>query len=275
MNISKQNIRADINKAAEEKNLIIYDGELNIEEMPSIKWSGDWMSFLDLAQKMQINLLYVYEEIYEPEEFILDEIENTNITCDADENENEKKWLSHRINEITEQWNKHRGELISLNCTWVINNIAHYWQYDADWMDLYHEAIDSVIEESKRVEPENRILRTEEVSKKLHEYATKMVLHPRFVDATSEEKRIFMASQLYPDLDDEVLFDYRFRYRGLSSYQEIAKRAALIYWWDIEPEERFTKNERVKSLYSQGESMSNIAAILKMSTAKVKAAINS
>lgn len=118
----------------------------------------------------------------------------------------------------------------------------------------------SVINEVQAVEAEGRRLRSAEEAKRLHERASEMARHPRFPEATSEAKREHMARELFPNEDRR-------------DQRDIAERAALVYWWDVEPMERVTKAERVRELYDAGESIRGIAAALKMSEAKVRAAL--
>jgi len=271
------NLRANIYKASVERGLIIFDGEPNLEKIPFVVWHGDWLPFLDLAQKVHADLLYICEEKYDPDTVIVEETGDEDIILEGNENEiessaanlknNEKQWLLARIRERIVPWDARRGEVTSVSCVWMKNHVAHNWRCYADWIFDCREAIDAVLEDMEEVEKENRVLRTKDNAKILHECATQMAHHPRFPEATNQEKREFMASQLFSDLINKELF----RHGGAKS---ISQRASLIYWWDVEPLEKVTKIQRVQALRAQGESLSNIAVLLKMSEAKVRAAIN-
>jgi hypothetical protein len=69
-----------------------------------------------------------------------------------------------------------------------------------------------------------------------------------------------MAEQLFPDNDE---YDLR----------EIVTLAQMVYWWEVEPELRAAKEQKARDLWAKGESIRNIAAILKIPEAKVKTAI--
>jgi len=87
--------------------------------------------------------------------------------------------------------------------------------------------------------------------------------HPRFKEANSQEKREFIAEKLFgPELEAH---DYHF---GVVA---IARRASLIYWWEVEPAEQATIADRVRALRDRGTSIRNIAATVKISEAKVRA----
>jgi hypothetical protein len=275
-------LRANVYKAASDRGLIVFEGDPYYENMPSVIWDGDWNTFLDLAQKVHVQLLYFSEQKYDPDTVIIQETGDPDFICDEAENEceatsgnnsghDEKRLLLGRIRESIVPWETWRGQVISVSCVWMKDYVAHHWLCSADWLPACREAIGTVIDEAEKKARENadeaRIIRTKVAAQKLHEYATQMAEHPRFSDATSEAKREFMANQLFPDLDnDEILW-----YETATS---IAQRAALIYWWDIDPVDKATKIERVQSLHNEGESIRNIAAILKMSESKVRAAIN-
>ena len=83
-----------------------------------------------------------------------------------------------------------------------------------------------------------------------------MARHERYGEATNDVKRRFMAEKLFPE------------HEGLHS--RIAETAGLIYWWEVEPLERVTTEEKVQKLRSGGHSIRNIAAILGISEQKVR-----
>jgi hypothetical protein len=272
-----EQLRVAIHQAASERGLLVFNGEPNVSNFASVVWNADWLAFLDLAQRVHASLLYVCERRYEPGQIIAeesgdpdlidDEIDNEEVTGSIEETEHESKvWLLERIRERIAPWDARRGEIISLSCIWIKDGVAHHWRHYAEWIFECREAIGAVLDEAEMTKQENRVLRSQEAARTLHKYATLMAQHPRFSEASSEEKREFMASQLFPEITTGDLRSYR-------PYRSIAQRAMLIYWWDIEPIEKITKAERAKALYAQGESIRNIAAVLKMSETKVKAAI--
>lgn len=266
-------LRATISQAASERGLLVFDGEPDVSKLASVAWRGDWLSFLNLAQQANVRLLYIWERRYDPNEAIYEATGDPDLIANglkeggvlpANEFEDEAKaWLRERIRERLAPWDARQDEVFSVSCVWAKDHVAHYWREYASWITECLMAIDAVLEEAELIEQENRKLRSQEEARRLHEYAMQLAQHVRFPEATSEEKREYMASQLFPDLTDD----------GWPTSRAIARRAMLIYWWDIEPAEKATKDERARGLYAQGESIRNIAAILKMSEAKVKAAI--
>jgi hypothetical protein len=211
--------------------------------------------------------MVIIEESGDPE-LLADAINNEEALTSTTALEREHKvWLVARIRERIAPWDDRRGEVINVSCIWIKDHVAHHWRRYAEWIFECREAIDIVLGEAEQIDQENRTLRSQDAARTLHLCATQMVHHPRFPEATSEEKREFMASQLFVDLINSDLLGYR-------AASSIAKRAALIYWWDVEPIEKVTRVERARALHAQGESIRNIAAVLKMSEAKVRAAIN-
>lgn len=274
-------LRAKIIQAATERGLLVFDGQPDISKLADITWEGDWLTYLDRASQAHATLLYLEEWRYASEEMIEEIVreEAGDFDFSDDEtNSNEESgggaaWLHARLKEAVAPWAAHIGEVYSVSNVWIKEGVAHYWSCETDWYAGYQEAIATTLMESKRIERDNRILRSQEVVLKLYEYATQMAHHPRFREATSEEKRVFMARQLFPDVPDGIDDLDNVQGAGFTS-RTIARRAALIYWWDIEPTERVTIDERVRVLRAQGESIKNITAVLKISEAKVRAAIN-
>jgi len=270
-------LHALIQQAATERGLLVFDGEPDVAKLASVTWAGDWLSFLDLARQTQARLLYLREQRYDPNQVIIEESADPDLIADETSNEtapsivnlehDRKAWLVARIRERIALWDTRRDEVISISCIWINNHVAHYWRLYADWIFDCREAIGTILDEAKQIDQENRMIRSQEAARKLHEYAIQLAHHPRFPEATSEEKREFMASQLFPDNTTSDLLGYK-------AAMSIAKRATLIYWWDVEPEEKVSKTERAKALHAQGESIRNIAAALKMSEAKVRIALS-
>lgn len=268
-----------IKQAAVDRGLVVFDGLPNVLEFPGIvAWKGDWRDFLDCAIRAHVTLLYLKEWRYDPEgvveEVILEELGHRYVSNDStesgdDEAETESDstaWLRTRLLDAIAPWLVHRGEVSEVSSIWIKEGVVHLWSHEADWYPGHHEALDAALAEARQVAEQDRVLRSEEKALKIHEYAEQMAHHSRFPEAKSQEKRAFMAMQLFPDIADD---DWPERLAA-----SIAKRAELIYWWDIEPIEKVSKAERAKELYTQGESIRNIAAMLKMSEAKVRAAIS-
>ncbi len=80
------------------------------------------------------------------------------------------------------------------------------------------------------------------------------------MEATSSSKRAFVAKQLFPDIADD------------HNLSRIADLASLIHWWDIEPAQQAHVAEHAIDLRRKGESIRNIAATLRISEGKVRAA---
>lgn len=268
-------LSATIKQMAIDRGLIVFDDLPDISKLSGAVWKGDWPDYLDLAVHTHAPLLYLKEWRYDYDGMIEEVVEDetgprstleTEITAEAEAETGSGAWLRARLHEALTPWIAYHDHVFSVTSVWVKEGVAHHWSYEAKWYHAYRAALDAVLSEAQQVEREHRTLRSVEVARKLHDYATQLALHPRFPEATSEEKREFMASQLFPNLDSDM--------HGYRTAVSIAKRAVLIYWWDVEPVEKATKAERTRALRAQGESIRNIAGILKMSEAKVRAALN-
>ena len=170
------------------------------------------------------------------------------------------QWLLSRLKERTGEWSDRDGMIAEVSCIWFHEGVAHKFSSEAEWLFDFDAEVKRVIDEAEVVESDNRRLRQEERVKQSYECARAMAHEPRFVEAKSAEKRRFMAEQLFPDQDSGIC-------------REIAERAALVYWWEVAPGERTTQKQKIQELYEGGESISNIAVMLRTSFPKVKAVV--
>lgn len=265
---------ATVTQAAIDRGLVVFDDVPDISKLSGAVWKGDWPGYLDLAVQARVSLLYLKEWRYDHEGMIKEVLQEetrenslleSETTSEAEAETGSGAWLRARLREAVTSWSTYQDQVFGITGVWVKESVAHHWSRDADWYPTYRAVLDAALAEAQQVEREYRTLRSTEVARKLHDYATQLAQHPRFAEATSEEKREFMATQLFPDLDSDM--------HGFRTAVSIAKRAVLIYWWDVEPIERATKAERARALRAQGETIRNIAAVLKMSEAKVRAAL--
>ena len=262
-----ESLLLEIENTAKSHNMLVFRGNLAFENACAFEWGGSWEEFLDMAKEANAMLLYVYAHKFDIKH-IYEDLENADAIFSADNpDDDERQWIRSRVNEFNKPWESKNKRLASINCYWVNNGVVHRWHIHTDWITELYEALDTFIAETKGIDSQNRVLRNEEAAQILHVYADKLAHHPRFTEAASEEKREFMASQLYPELNDDSVFGYR-------AHATIARRAALVYWWDIEPAINASKSEKARALRAEGESIRSIAAILKMPESKVRAAIN-
>lgn len=263
-----EDLTISIGQTATERGLIVFDGIplLDESQVPEVYWEGDWPGFLDMASRAQATLLYVGGSRYDPEALVerhapVEEEEDDQIETET----GSSSWLRARLFAVIAPWNMHRGEVTGLTCLWLKDGIAHRWTTFAGWSLECLAAVDRVVEQANQAHHDEHVLRRKEEALKLHELATQMAHHPRFLGAKSAAKREFMAAQLFPDVTDVPMLG--FTARG------IAERATLIYWWEVEPGATVTKGARAMDLYARGDSIPNIAAVLKMSESNVRAAL--
>lgn len=257
-----------IRQAAVERELVVIDNMPQVFDLPGVEWEDDWSVFLDCAKQAQVRLLYLKEWRYTPEEMIEDAVreemgplydfDDSSTSGDTDIGGDETAtWLRTCFREATAPWAIHRGEIFEISSVWIRDGVVHHWRCEADWEQNHREALELAIMKAKQTEQDNRRLRTEAEARKLSERALQMAQHPRFTEASNQEKRIFMASQLFPDIDQWTA-------------RHVANQATLMHWWGIEPTEKAKVAQRAIALRAQGRSFNTIAAELKISEAKVK-----
>lgn len=267
-------LHVTIKRLAADRGLIIVNDVPILSRFPNIVWQGSWEEYLDCAVQVQATVLYLRKWIYDPDLVINIAIaENEDHIDDEDEDDLEEaevalgdtRWLIARLKEAIAPWAKYTSNVFGISCIWIKEGIAHYWSKDVEWYSEHNLALETAIENAKQVMREQRVLRSDTDAIKFHEYATKIAHHPRFPEATSDAKRQFMVEQVFPEINDV--------FPGYNSALQLVQRANLIYWWDVEPNEKVKLTERVKQMYEDGETIRNIAAILKISEAKVRAAV--
>jgi hypothetical protein len=257
-----QGILQAIRQRALEQSLRVVQGlrfSVKGNSSPEVDWKGEWTEYLDVAASVKAPLLYLEADPFDLER------ENLSLMsgyrgAKQPAGENEQLWLSERVIEATEEWRKHNGQLGYLRCAWFKEGVAHYLSLKAEWYIDYGDFVKSIMVQAENVEEEMRRVRTkEEAVTRLH-LASQLARHERFPEATNDDKRRYMAEQLFPDNDE---YDLR----------EIVTLAQMVYWWEVEPELRAAKELKARDLWAKGETIRNIAAILKMPEAKVKTAI--
>jgi hypothetical protein len=265
-----------VRSAATDAGMVVFDGTPDLINVPTVLWHGEWDAFIDLAHKANASLLYIHESKYDPDtlidEIIGDEHTDAADGDDVDDREfigGEDNWLQDRLREVVTPWNFYRDSPRFLECVWVKDGVFHVWQDEAAWAAEHREAVQNILDEAKTIGMRDRGSRSEAAAQKLHMYANILAIHPRFPEAKSEEKREYMVDRMFgDDLRKEPPI-----YQLLPHL--IARRALLIYWWDIEPGDRASIEERIRELRESGESIKNIAAILHISDARVRAALKS
>jgi hypothetical protein len=270
-----EHLHREISSTATDAGLVVFAGIPDLENVPTVTWRRDWQTFIALAQNAHATILYVQEWKYDPDSVIDGIVGDQTIPVYEDEEDqrfeevdDDNTWLSDRLREAVALWQRYRDFPVSLECVWLKDGVAHAWRDEADWALEQREALQAALNDAQQVDRRDRVHLSQEAAQKLHAYAYIQAIHPRFPEAKSEEKRVFMAERLFgDDLRKEAPVHQLFPH-------SIARRASLIYWWDIEPGERATVEERARELHQNGLSIKNIAATLHISDAKVRAAIN-
>lgn len=237
---------------------------------PWADWNGDPAAFLDIAATVGPSVLYVAATRFDLDAELWQEVRTAGYRSVPDAGDDAQSpselptdpacWLHRRLQERTAEWAGHDGEISGLHCVWMKDGVAHEFGPQADWLAAFRIALDEAAMDGEAVLEEERRLRSNKETTRLHDRAGEMARHPRYAEATNDAKREYMAEQLFPELDP---LDCR----------HVASLAALMYWWHVEPVERVSTIERVRELYDAGETMTSIAALLKVSREKVRAAL--
>lgn len=268
---SLEGLLTAIKDGAGVRSLAVWDG---LPPLPAAArelavWEADYAGFLDLAANVGVALVYPVGIAFNCEAELLAAVEEEGYRDDLDTDAeaaagepsvNSTRWVMARLRERTEEWADRAGELTTVSCVWFRDGVTHSFQRQADWYHAFEDGMQATLADAEAVGDEDRRLRSDEEAARLHRLAGEMAHHFRYAEATSEAKREYMAQQLFPDEDP-------------FECQQIARRAALIYWWEVEPVERVMQAQKVRELYGAGETMTGIAGILKLSREKVRAAL--
>jgi hypothetical protein len=259
-----EEIIMSVQSAAAEMRLAIFQGIPDLDtrigkQFPVATWGGEWLPFIELAKRSGTTMLYLDTVHFDYESTVR---EATNLEEEIEDEEDPEdvgsvRWLYERIVEQTEEWRSRTGDLAHIQCYWLKGGIAHCHIEDSEWASAFYKVVDAAIRDARNVRQENRVQVTNEKTSRLYQCAEQMARHERYVEASNEAKRQFMAEKLFPEHDGD--------------HRRIAELAGLIYWWEVEPSDRATIAVRVNDLYHEGLSVKNIATTLKMPEAKVKA----
>lgn len=236
-------------------------------DMPMmVTWPGDWKSFLDLAAIVQARILYLVSARYDVEVEIHDAMPEaghteTNGDEGTDEHKEQWEWLCERVKERTSEWDRYAGQIAYLFAYWFRDGVAHCFHATTSWYDEVRAAIKASVKDAYSVSREDRNTESPEEAQRLFECAKQMAQHERFVEATNEDKRRFMAKQLFPE-EERPFSEW--------AWKKIAEWAILYHWWYIEPTEQVSVVEKVLALYDQGETIKSISAVLHVTQKEVK-----
>lgn len=228
---------------------------------PLVECTGDdCEEFLAMAQQAAVTIIYaesrkfclnsIYREALE--ELLGEQVEEEELV-------EEYPWFAQRLEERVGHFRARTGEVDRIACMWFAGSVAHRLIITAPWSDECCDTINSILKEMLETQAVERTVWSEQEAVRLKKLADQLARHERFPEASSEGKRRHMAEQLFPT--------------EVGQHKHLAELAALIYWWDVEPQERVTKADRALALYRSGESIKNVAAILKLPESKVRAAI--
>jgi hypothetical protein len=245
-----------------------------------LAWEGEWLDYLEVARLANVSLLYVQAEPFDLEQenrsfasgdraTRLRRLQAASEEEDEEEEETvtpsvaEADWLFQRFMEQTECWRSYQHQIGSIECLWVKEGVGHGLELDTEWYDAYIDAILNVLADAEAVALADRHVRSQEEAAAHLQRARQLAQHERFPEATNEDKRLYMAKQLFPDLPEY----------GSMGLRSVVSLARSVYWWDVAPAQQTAKEQQVRDLWAHGESIKNIAAQLGISETKVKAAI--
>ncbi|MGI8477321.1 MAG: hypothetical protein ACR2OO_13260 [Thermomicrobiales bacterium] len=238
---------------------------------------GDWQTFLDVAVRAGVAILNVDARPYDPDAFTLYSKTFVKLPDWEDDAplrlQDAQEAVGKNVRHAIRKWDRHAKSLGQIHLMWLHAGVAHDWERQTSWMDdcedktldVVSEALEGYLEEP--IVPKAQPKPSEQeiaISKRIHELAIDLARHPRFTDAASDQKRQFMAEQLYGNQLPELEGSNR------PAAYRIAERAVLAYWWAIGPEEQLKLTERALDLATSGEPKRRIAAILRISEARVE-----
>lgn len=252
----------EIEHTAAQLNLHIVRG-LPTGYKPNLAWQGDTQSYLQTASLSKAALLYIQADPFDldaensahsltPHAVQISQLRPTDPT-----QAEQDQWLLQRLTEQTEDWRLNNGQIGSIKCAWFADGISHTLSIATAWYTDYQTAVTRAFEEAEAVEQENKRLRTEEATFFLMEAAREVASHERFPEASNNEKRAYMVDQIYPGLTPD-------------QRAQVVSLAQVIHWWEIAPAENATKEQQARNLRARGETLKNIAAILKIPESRVK-----
>lgn len=245
----------------------------------SVDHTGSWQECVDQARGAGASIIYVHADsadidallvpIAERAHLLVEESNGVvhyayeDVGLDDEEDQDVRKvsmaiidWLESKQSELSNEL----GELETLLVLWARDGITHTWSAIARrWEDRL-----TVI----RAESDPLLAQFAQIYEAMPGYsasrhdgqARQLAEHPRFRDATSEAKRIYLASRLF-DVDEQ-------------DARSIAERATLIHWYDIAPMQSKAQREAVQSLKNEGFSVRAIAQQLGITEAKVRSSFS-
>jgi hypothetical protein len=260
----------DLSREIRSHGLVEFRGVPDLGNVPVAAWDGDYRRFIEVSAVAGARIVYIEHEAYNGEQLISSLAEEHSDVREWEDEagaEEGKAWLVERLTEVLAPWEPRTGETFSLRLAWFRDSVAHVWSYRPEWTQAHRIALNAAFDEIEVVDYDDRVRRSTEETLRLQACAEELAMHPRFPEANSQEKREFMAAQLFQHALHSVDGATRF------TAGTIAAHASLVYWWNIEPVEWASKTQRVRDLRREGLSVRSIAAALKISEGKVRGAL--
>ena len=205
-----------IKAVAGDVNALILDAYLEISDKagaPQVALDLD--EFVSVIRHTKPRLICLIESVFELESEIAELIE----TAEGNEDDDDRADAnSVALRSIVRKWNKYEGKPCLVLAATLADGIILTSVLSPPWREEFDaelEAVEQLISENHE---EERLALNKRDSAEVREKAAILADHPSFnAGRTSFEKRAFLAEQLFPNLDPELL-------------QAITRRAENIDW---------------------------------------------
>src|SRR2546425_1238677 len=101
----------------------------------NVEWSDDLISFLDLAVKASVAIVYIQtttlniEDVMDVAISSFDRPRNVETLAIGDDRDT----IETQAREAIKPWLIQEGELIDVSCTWIVQGISHTFRIEAEW----------------------------------------------------------------------------------------------------------------------------------------------
>jgi hypothetical protein len=108
---------------------------------------------------------------------------------------------------VVKRWTKRDGEISGIYASFMLDGVHNIYVMSPDWYDEFDEQVEEVAEAIREVRSGRVATQREGITQIIKGHARKLRKNPHFnaIPKPSREKRMYLAREVFPGLDDMVI----------------------------------------------------------------------
>lgn len=257
-----------------QRKIVMLDGFILTEGIPTVTVELGWQEFIQLAAELERKVIYfrAIEASIGDAIHAIEEAQQGRTSSAAESEQPARPPTSNESAALLELpavemvatalplTRAHDGKIKRIFLVWVLDGVQHLGSHQTDWAEDVDAELDELIARISWAQNSLREDRRSARDARIDEFAEMLARHPRWQEATNDERRLFLAKEILPKTDSRLL-------------DATIKQAAVYAWWHIEPQRRAEHASKVRELMAKGYGKSRISLELGISENRAAALI--